>query len=453
MTIAILVGVLAVAFESYAVLTAMPAAAEELGQLDLYAWAFTSFVVAMLFATVLGGRLVDRIGPVRPLGVGLGVFVVGLIAAGFVPTMSWLLAMRVVQGFGAGFITVGLMVLVARVYDEATRPRIMTYFSVCWVVPSFFGPPLSAWIADEFGWPWVFWASVPLLIVAVALGIGPSLRLGRDGQEPDAGAPAVPIWAAALASAGVALLQLAGQRLRPEGDQPAAGGWPVTAALAAGALVLLALAVPRLMPAGFGRLARGLPAVVIERACHAGAFFASEAFLPLLLRELHGFTLVQAGVVLTVGSVGWAFGSWLQSRPWLHIRRDQIVQLGALMAVAGALILGVGAAWPGAHWAWIGAGNVVAGLGMGLATASTSLAVFTLSDPRELGRNTSSLQVAEALGNSLTTAAAGTAFALLHTAGNTQVTYGTLLAVCVLAAVGALASAGRIGAVPNESAR
>lgn len=452
LTVSILFGVVAIAFESFAVLTAMPAAAKELGRLDLYAWAFTSFVVAMLFATVLGGRLVDRMGPGRPLGWGLLIFVLGLVAAGFATTMGWLLAMRVVQGLGGGFITVALMVLVAQAYEESERPRVMTYFSVCWVVPSFFGPPLSAWIAENLGWPWVFWATIPLLAIAVALGIGPTTRLGRRQGEPRQVRSEVPIWAAAVTSLGVALLQVAGQRLEPEATSNMVEEWALTIGIALASLVLLAVAVLRLMPHGFARFGRGLPAVVIQRGCQAGAFFAAEAFLPLLLRELHGFSLVQAGSVLTIGSIGWALGSWLQSRPWLLLRRDQIIQVGSLMAIVGAASLVVGAGLPGIHWIWIGIGNSIAGFGMGLAVASTSLAVFTLSQTEELGRNTSSLQVADSLGNSLATAAAGTVFVLLHPGGDVHLTYGLLIGVSVLAALLAFAAAGRIGPVQNDSA-
>ena len=35
-----------------------------------------------------------------------------------------------------------------------------------------------------------------------------------------------------------------------------------------------------------------------------------------------------AGAALTVGSIGWTTGSWLQSRPWLKIRRDRLITLG-----------------------------------------------------------------------------------------------------------------------------
>ena len=56
-------GVLAIAFEAMSVSTAMPAAAADLGQKELYAWVFSLFVIGMMATTVIGGRISDRYGP------------------------------------------------------------------------------------------------------------------------------------------------------------------------------------------------------------------------------------------------------------------------------------------------------------------------------------------------------------------------------------------------------
>jgi drug/metabolite transporter (DMT)-like permease len=89
---------------------------------------------------------------------------------------------------------------------------------------------------------------------------------------------------------------------------------------------------------------------------------------------------------------------------------------------------------------------------MGLAVASTSLAVMTLSGPGQLGRNTSSLQVGDALGVALATGLAGSVFVALREQGNPQLTYGCLVGICLLCAIGAVGAALRIGPVRNDSA-
>ena len=85
LTIGLCAIVVAIAFETIAVATAMPVAARDLDGLKYYAWAFSAFLIGMLFATVLTGRLSDRTGPAKPLLVGLVIFLAGLVIAGSAP--------------------------------------------------------------------------------------------------------------------------------------------------------------------------------------------------------------------------------------------------------------------------------------------------------------------------------------------------------------------------------
>ena len=64
--------ILLIAFEAMAVATAMPRAVAELHGLAFYAWAFSGFVVASLFAMVVAGEACDARGPRLPLLGGVG---------------------------------------------------------------------------------------------------------------------------------------------------------------------------------------------------------------------------------------------------------------------------------------------------------------------------------------------------------------------------------------------
>ena len=66
--------VVAITFEVISVAAAMPVAARGLDGLRYYASAFSLFLIGMLFATVVCGRLSDRIGPAKPLMAGLVIF-------------------------------------------------------------------------------------------------------------------------------------------------------------------------------------------------------------------------------------------------------------------------------------------------------------------------------------------------------------------------------------------
>jgi Kef-type K+ transport system membrane component KefB len=171
-----------------------------------------------------------------------------------------------------------------------------------------------------------------------------------------------------------------------------------------------------------------------------------------MLVEQRRIALLLAGATLTVGAVGWTTGAWLQSRPWLPVRRDRLITYGCGAVALGVAIVALVAADPGVWTGVVGVGWLFAGLGMGLSMASTNLTVMAFSRPEEQGRNGASLNVSDALGSALFVALTGTLFAALQPAGSLEVAFGVLLAamtgVALLAALVSL----RIGAVRNELA-
>jgi MFS family permease len=443
LTIGLCTAVVAVAFEAISVATAMPAAARELDGVDLYAWAFSLFLIGQLFATVAAGRLCDRIGAARPMVIGILVFAVGLVVAATSATMVQLIAARLLQGLGAGVVGVSMYVVIAQVYDERARPAMFSYISSAWVVPSFVGPAVAAWLTHHLDWRAVFWAVLPVLAVGAAMMLPPVLRAARSPLPADpSAAPPAALWAAGLAALGATAVQLAGQRLSPLGGLIGVVG-----------LVLVGVSLPRLMPPGFFRFRPGLPPVITVRALIAGAFFGAEAFLPLMLVEQRHLSLLLAGSTLTLGALGWSAGAWLQSLRSFRLPRDRVITLGAGLVLLGvSLVTFVAWAQP-----WVGlvaVAWVFAGMGMGLATSGTSLATMTLSSTGEQGRNASSLQFGEAFGGGLFVGLGGTVFAAVRPSGDLTQTFGSVLAAMALVAVLAVLASLRIGrirvALPEE---
>ena len=442
LTIGLCATVVAIAFETISIATAMPVAARDLNGLNYYAWAFSAFLIGMLFATVVCGRISDRVGPAKPLLAGLMIFLAGLVVSGTAQHMAQLVFGRLVQGLGSGAMNVAIFVCVAQVYSTRQRPKIFVYISTAWVVPSFVGPPVSAWLTNNLSWHWVFFAVIPLALFGGIMAL-PSLRrmMRHHPSSSDANQKPAPLWAAGMLCAATAALQLAGQRL----------DW-IAIVLLVGGLAMLLVALPRLMPAGFLRFRRGLSQVIHTRGLLPGAFFGGEAFVPLMLVEQRSVPLFQAGAVLTVGALGWTAGSWLQSRPWLGVRRDRLITLGCCSVVVGLALVCVIAFVPAIPYYWVALSWVLGGLGMGLAMSSTSLAVMTLSAEAEQGRNAASLNLYDALGSAIFIGVAGSIFAALHPTGNLALTFGVVEASMAVVASLAVITSLRIGIVQNEFA-
>lgn len=209
------------------------------------------------------------------------------------------------------------------------------------------------------------------------------------------------IWLAAAVATGAALLQYAGQDLRPVSG--------VAAALGAALLVPSAL---RLLPRGTFRAGRGLPTVVLLRGIAAGTFIAAESFIPLMLVTQRGMSVTLAGLSLAGGGLTWALGSYVQARPRFGPVRERLVRLGLLLSAAA--IAAVPLALDHAVPTWIVAlAWCVGGFGMGLAIATLGVLLLGLSAPEDAGANSAALQVCDALSNVVLIAAAGTAFTAL----------------------------------------
>lgn len=434
--------VLAIAFESIAVNTAMPSAARDLHGVGAYAWAFSLFMIGMVFANAASGRVSDSAGPAKPMIAGLVVIVAGLLIAGSAPTWMMLILGRLVQGLGAGTLNTAAYVIIAHVFESEYRPRMFTYISLAWVLPSIVGPMVSAWLTELVSWHLVFFAVLPVVAFGTIM-IGSTLRAllaagrpQRSGRQP---VPPAPIWAAALAAVAVGTIQYAGQRLDLLALLPGVIG-----------VAALIIALHHLMPAGFLRMARGLSAVVLTRMLLPGAFLGAEAFIPLMLQTERGFSRLAAGYILGVGSIGWFIGSWVQSQRWMIMRRHRLTTVGAMTVTFGVSLTALYAFVPHIWVGLIAVAWAFGAFGMGVGIASTSVAMMSFSAPGRQGRNAASLNLGDALGSGLFVGIGGSVFHLLRSNGNMAGAFPTAFAALAVVGVLAVVASTRIGNVPGH---
>lgn len=433
-TIGVLLLVLMVAFEAMGVGTAMPALVAELGTVSLYALPFVAFMAAAVFGTVTGGRWCDLAGPRLPLLVAPVLFGSGLLTAGTATSMAQLLVGRVLQGLGAGSVTVAIYVLIALLYPERIRPAMFGAMSSAWVLPSLAGPPIAGLVTERLSWRWVFFGLVPVVLLALALVVPAVRKL----EPPDPDRDAAPrrrgvVLAAFGAAAGVSAISFASERVN------------VTSVLVIlGALVVLVPSIRRLLPAGVFRARRGVPTVVASRGLCAALFFTSNSYLPLMLTSTHHWSFAAAGIPLVVGSLGWSTASiWQGRNP--ELPRPRLLRIGfCLLAAGAAALLLVAPAW-GVAWLAVPVW-AFAGLGMGLCFPSVAFLLLRQSDPAEVGFHTSAAQMSDQLGSATMIAVGGGLLALL---GAPSAALPVLYAVLAgLGVVGALV-AGRTAADPG----
>lgn len=420
-TLGVVLLVLMVAFEAMGVSTAMPALVAELGALSLYAWPFVAFMAAGVFGTAVGGQWCDRAGPRLPLLLAPVLFGAGLFTAGSAEAMPQLLVGRVLQGLGAGSVTVAIYVLIALLYPERIRPAMFGLMSSAWVVPSLIGPPIAGVVTERLSWRWVFFGLVPVVVVAFALVV-PAVRRVGPPDSARAAAPRRPglVIAALGAAAGVSALSFASEHP----DLVAAG-------VATVALVVLVPSMRLLLPAGVFRGRQGVPTVVAARGLCAALFFTGTSYLPLMLTTTHQWSLVAAGIPLVVGSLGWSSASvWQGRHP--DLSRPRLLRIGFCLLTFGAAgLLLVAPSW-GVPWLAVPIW-AIAGLGMGLCFPSVAILLLRQSGPAKVGFHTSAAQMSDQLG---TAAMVGVGGGLLALLGAPSTALPVLLVV--LAALGVL---------------
>ncbi|MEP7043566.1 MAG: MFS transporter [Dokdonella sp.] len=413
LTIGLVVLMALTAFEALAIATAMPVVAQALDGVSLYALSFSSTLAASLVGMVVAGHCCDRHGAAPALWSGVALFVAGLLLSGLAPAMGWLLGGRIVQGLGSGAISVVSYVIVARAYAPALRPRVFAAFSAAWVIPSLFGPSVSALIVQHLSWRAVF-LLVPLVAIPAALALRRGLRelapAPRSGESFASPMHRHIGWAIIAASSACLL------------DPVSRSRTPGGIALLAAILVALLISALRLLPDGTLRAGRGLPSVIALHGLCSAAFFGTEVFIPLMLSREYGLSAFCGGAVLTLGALGWSASSWYQgharragSRTHLLRAGMGLLALGIALVAASAAVRTVSSAPPanGSVLADVIAGWSIAGLGMGLTSPSLSVLTLALSPPSEQGRNSSAMALSQALATAVALALGGALFARL----------------------------------------
>ena len=440
LTVTLLALVTIIAFETMAISTAMPRVAQDLNAVRSYGLAFSVMLTAEMLGIVLAGVWSDLSGPLPSLFAGQVLMALGSAMAGLAPTFAALLAGRLIAGLGAGLIVVALYVVIGRAYPDALRPKVFSWVSAAWVLPSLIGPPIAGWLASTWSWRWVFLIVLAPIAVTFAVVMTQRERINQGGpttQSPRSVRSERPgHLRLALLGLGVALsagaMQWGSDQLVPVHALPVA--------LTGLGLVGVALTAPRLVPPGTLRMSRGLPAVMMSRFLLTAAFNGALTFVPLMLVNERHLSLTTAGITLTVGTLGWSFGSFVQGHHVMINRRSELVVAGGASLTVGILLLAAIAGF-GWHYYLVGLATAVSGLGMGLAMSSTSVLSLALSPVRDHGSTSSSLQLSDVLGSVMGISAAGAVFAALHNPSGSDTGVFELIWVS-LAAVSALVMVG-----------
>ena len=417
------------AVQTLVTITVLPAVVSDLGGIRLYGVALSASVLAGAVVLPVAARVARRIGAGRTFVTSVVVFALGTTVVVTAGSMPVFILGRLVEGAGGGAQYAVALAVVSRVYSERQRPRLLALWTAAWALPGLLGPSYGGLVASTLGWRWAFGLLLPVLLLA-ALLIAPALTSGAaapdradDGSRGE-GSATPEVGTVRLLGLGLgAALVLAGMGT----------GQGIGLALGGVGIVLSVVAVRLILPAGTFRAARGLPSTVATAFLATTAFFAADGFLPVILTRLRHQSLTVASVVITLGTLAWVAGSFLQSRLVTRVERRVLVAGGSVLVVLG--VLGVAAGALGAplvvpYLAW-----TIAGFGMGHAYPTITLLAMEAAPGKV--EALAQYQLADALGTAVGPGLSGGVLSVALTLGASLRTglvagLGLALAVAVL---------------------
>ncbi|VVJ18506.1 Uncharacterized MFS-type transporter [Amycolatopsis camponoti] len=367
--IAVMLSTALVALDSTIIATAVPSVVRDLGGFSQFPWLFSVYLLTQAVTVPLYGKFADVLGRRPVMFFGIAAFLVGSVLCGAAWSMPVLIAARAVQGIGAGAIQPMSMTVIGDLYTVEERARVQGYVASVWGIASVVGPTLGGVFAEYLDWRWIFFINLPLgAIAALMLWRNFAERVERKPHKVD-------YTGAALLTVGCSLVILG---LLEGGVAWAWGSVPSVAIFVTGAVLLVAFvlvekraAEPVLPLWVFTRrilVGGNLLAVVV-----GAVLMGLTSYLPTYAQGVLGAGALVAGFAVAALTVGWPISASLAGKIYLKIGFRDTALIGTVFVVGGAVLVATldasSSIWSAALAAF------VLGLGLGLTSSPTLVAV------------------------------------------------------------------------------
>lgn len=271
-------------------------------------------------------------------------FILTSAVVGFAPSIGWLIALRVLQGAAGGLLEPASITLTASVAPRSRIGTVMGLFSLVINIAPVVGPILGAYLITAADWPWLFWAKIPLGLIALFLVyrfLPEDEPATAGGGRPDTDAVPDVLGIVAL-SAGVLAVLFAVNRV---GTFPPAA---IAALVAIGVLILagytrrtLRTTDPNVAPPFDVRLLRyrAYTTSLAIMSVTGVTMYGLLTQLPLLAERGYGLTGTATGALVTAFGIGLLVVMPIASRVSDTIGPRPLVTTGAigLTAVMAAI--------------------------------------------------------------------------------------------------------------------
>ena len=391
------------AIDATIVSSAMPTVVSQLGDIHLYSWVFSVYMLTSALATPIFGKLSDLYSRRALMLLAIGAFVLGSVACGAAQSMTQLIVFRAVQGMGGGAVYALAFIIVGVVFPVEQRARMQGLIASVWGVASVLGPTGGGLMAEYWNWRWIFWINLPLGVLAAGLIIA-----GFREQRTESARRSLDLAGAAVLLSTLMLLfyglLVGASQVDLITAERIVVGVGVVALLALFIVIESRAGDPLLPMALFHTPGYSRPAYLSLLA--AMGIFGVIGFLPLYVQGVLGGSAALAGLTLLPLSVGWTAGSLTAGRIAPIWGYRNVCVTGMTLMVSGYIPFMV-LEEPGGMTLLLIATSA-AGTGMGMVNVTALVAAQGAVPFQHLGVATSTVMLFRTIGGALILSMMGT---------------------------------------------
>src|SRR5271169_5177626 len=156
--------------DSTIVNTAIPSMAASLGVAPLSLKAVvTSYILSLAVGIPVSGWIADRYGTRRIFALAVGIFTLASVLCGLSINVPMLVAMRILQGFGAAMMTPVGRLAIIRTFPKSELLVALNFVIIPALIGPLLGPTVGGLIVHWLSWREIFFANVPMGIVALLI--------------------------------------------------------------------------------------------------------------------------------------------------------------------------------------------------------------------------------------------------------------------------------------------